>query len=389
MRLSYGKPMSEIKRKLEEQFKEFFKSQLNLGDGNVALNLLSNLNPDKLPNLENLTGILDKSNIKDVKIGDIIDLLDTFLPKVEVEEFKSNFNYSILSKLIKECEGIMADAYLDEEIEIGQLSKLVSKLQEMGLTFGSSDEGNASDEIIEEASEKEEEFNYDDNTHLILNRVYGKYISERYREGFICESDINKLLSIPDGINININELLDSLGEEDPILGLTSETSENIENDKESKIPNLMGVYGTTNTSFTDYGNPNPCIDFSDKTEEPKLKTLAELNDCVIGWAEDRNIFEQGTTIDQARKTNEELDETRDALARLDELESSPHSDLHKDRIEELKLEVKDGIGDQLVTLYLKAKMAGFTLEECGNHSWNEIKDRKGKMVDGQFVKEV
>ena len=37
------------------------------------------------------------------------------------------------------------------------------------------------------------------------------------------------------------------------------------------------------------------------------------------------------------------------------------------------------------------ASLAAFynlTLEECDNHAWDQIKDRKGKTVDGEFIKE-
>lgn len=34
------------------------------------------------------------------------------------------------------------------------------------------------------------------------------------------------------------------------------------------------------------------------------------------------------------------------------------------------------------------ASLLGFTLDECVEHAWNQIKDRKGKMVNGLFVKE-
>lgn len=34
------------------------------------------------------------------------------------------------------------------------------------------------------------------------------------------------------------------------------------------------------------------------------------------------------------------------------------------------------------------ALLNGFTFEECLAQAWNEIKDRKGKMIDGVFVKE-
>jgi len=38
--------------------------------------------------------------------------------------------------------------------------------------------------------------------------------------------------------------------------------------------------------------------------------------------------------------------------------------------------------------LHRIAKDEGFKFEDCLSQAWNEIKDRKGKMVDGLFVKE-
>jgi hypothetical protein len=35
------------------------------------------------------------------------------------------------------------------------------------------------------------------------------------------------------------------------------------------------------------------------------------------------------------------------------------------------------------------AHRSKLTLEQCMEHAYNDIKDRKGKMVDGLFVKEA
>jgi len=48
----------------------------------------------------------------------------------------------------------------------------------------------------------------------------------------------------------------------------------------------------------------------------------------------------------------------------------------------------KDDIGDMMVILINIAERNGYTLEECLNVAWQDIKDRKGKMIDGVFVKE-
>jgi hypothetical protein len=41
-----------------------------------------------------------------------------------------------------------------------------------------------------------------------------------------------------------------------------------------------------------------------------------------------------------------------------------------------------------LARLKLIASRFGWTLEECLECAWDEIKDRQGKMVNGEFVRE-
>ena len=50
--------------------------------------------------------------------------------------------------------------------------------------------------------------------------------------------------------------------------------------------------------------------------------------------------------------------------------------------------EVIDGIGDVLVVLIGLSMQLGISVEECLNIAYNEIKDRKGKLVNGVFIKE-
>ena len=51
---------------------------------------------------------------------------------------------------------------------------------------------------------------------------------------------------------------------------------------------------------------------------------------------------------------------------------------------EDMKLEM----GDVLVTLIVLAKQQDIELSECLNLAWNKIKNRRGKTINGQFVKE-
>jgi NTP pyrophosphatase (non-canonical NTP hydrolase) len=96
-----------------------------------------------------------------------------------------------------------------------------------------------------------------------------------------------------------------------------------------------------------------------------------ELECAVEQWAKEKGILEKATPNAQALKTLEECTELLVALEKKSESGTM------------------DAIGDIVVTLIIQCKMHGWTLEECLKGAWNEIKDRKGKMIDGQFVKET
>lgn len=48
---------------------------------------------------------------------------------------------------------------------------------------------------------------------------------------------------------------------------------------------------------------------------------------------------------------------------------------------------LKDGIGDTVVTLIILAQQHGWTLEECLQYAYDEIKGRTGKTINGTFIK--
>lgn len=50
--------------------------------------------------------------------------------------------------------------------------------------------------------------------------------------------------------------------------------------------------------------------------------------------------------------------------------------------------EIKDALGDILVTIILQAELQGLNLLECLEGAYNIINKRKGSMVNGVFVKE-
>ena len=93
--------------------------------------------------------------------------------------------------------------------------------------------------------------------------------------------------------------------------------------------------------------------------------------DLIRYWANERGIYEKGNPHTQYVKLQEEAGELAKAL-------------LNKD-----KPEIKDAIGDIVVVLTNLAHLEGITIEECIKSAYAEIANRKGKMINGTFVKEV
>lgn len=97
---------------------------------------------------------------------------------------------------------------------------------------------------------------------------------------------------------------------------------------------------------------------------------MNNIEEKVIAWAKERNITNKENCHKQLVKTYEELGEVSRAVLKND------------------LPEIKDGIGDVLVTLAIQANMHGLTLHECFEAAYNEIKDRKGKTENGVFIKQ-
>ena len=51
------------------------------------------------------------------------------------------------------------------------------------------------------------------------------------------------------------------------------------------------------------------------------------------------------------------------------------------------QVEFVDAIGDMVVVLTNMAMLGGTSIETCIDAAYDEIKNRKGKMVNGTFVK--
>lgn len=88
-------------------------------------------------------------------------------------------------------------------------------------------------------------------------------------------------------------------------------------------------------------------------------------------WAEARDLIEGSTPEKQFIKLVEETGELAVGI--------------NKDDL----VLIQDSIGDITVVLTILAAQYGMTIEECIEAAWQQIKHRKGKMINGVFVKEA
>jgi NTP pyrophosphatase (non-canonical NTP hydrolase) len=115
---------------------------------------------------------------------------------------------------------------------------------------------------------------------------------------------------------------------------------------------------------------------------------MNELIDKTRQWFHDKGIIANSSPLKQLEKTQEELNETRYAAIKLKylgeivELQSGVEDLMFKGYNE-----IKDGIGDTMVTLIGVCEMYGFSLEECLQMAYDTISKRNGTMIDGVFVK--
>ncbi len=87
----------------------------------------------------------------------------------------------------------------------------------------------------------------------------------------------------------------------------------------------------------------------------------------VINWANERNLIDGGRPKSQMLKLVSEVGELADNIAKQND--------------------IRDNIGDVLVLLTILAAQHGLSLEQCLTVAYDDIKNRKGIMLDGIFIK--
>ena len=107
------------------------------------------------------------------------------------------------------------------------------------------------------------------------------------------------------------------------------------------------------------------------RSEKPKCtKKPLKMFENIRDWAKERGLYDKGNTIVQYVKLQEEAGELAQALLNND------HD------------EINDAIGDMVVVLTNLAHLHGTHIETCIADAYDVISKRKGKMINGTFVKD-
>lgn len=96
---------------------------------------------------------------------------------------------------------------------------------------------------------------------------------------------------------------------------------------------------------------------------------LGELNQKIIAWGAERKLLNKELSNRQLIKFFEEAGE------------------LAQDFSKSNRAHMIDSIGDVFVTLTIFAEQQGITMNQALEKAYSHIKDRKGKLVNGTFIK--
>jgi NTP pyrophosphatase (non-canonical NTP hydrolase) len=97
---------------------------------------------------------------------------------------------------------------------------------------------------------------------------------------------------------------------------------------------------------------------------------MKNIKEKVLEWGEARNLLHNENALKQYSKLQEESNELLLSI-------------LNKDPYEQI-----DAIGDCAVVLIILANQLGHDFDKCLESAYDEIKNRTGKTVNGNFVKD-
>ena len=228
-----------------------------------------------------------------------------------------------------------------------------------------------------EVLEQSDDIDYISDREIELQKSYGYKVDRKLYKHLFNKMNINatqQTSTFPCPVNKLKGQLHDNIGLTwHTEFGQFEITKRNIlwimANVKESMYnANRCYVYNKAfyEAFFNPHHTPQPELKYDTSVE--KVPDRFEL---IRMWAKDRGLYDKGNPHTQYVKLQEEAGELAQAILKQD------------------KPEILDAIGDMVVVLTNLAHLEGFTIEDCIDSAYTEIATRKGKMLNGTFVKET
>ena len=217
---------------------------------------------------------------------------------------------------------------------------------------------------------KSDDINIISNLEIELQKSYGYKVDRQSYKNLINKNNTMNInateqtSTFPCPLNKLKGQLMDN-------LGLSWETSHGKFTITKENIPWIMSNARTSMFNETRCYIYNKA--FLESTQVIPVGVGSRVFskfDLIRQWAKERGIYDKGNSHTQYVKLMEEAGELAKALLKKD------------------AYEVKDAIGDMVVVLTNLAALEGMQIENCIDSAYDEIKNRKGKMTNGTFVKE-
>ena len=236
------------------------------------------------------------------------------------------------------------------------LNRRVTKQQ--GYRFGEYEVLEASDDI-----------SYISNREIELQKLYGYKIDRQTYENLTKKEPMRinvteQTTTFPCSVDKLKGNLLDNVGfkwvTEHGVFGLDDQTIDWIIQNAKVSMFNINRCYIYNKAYAAEFLE-------TETTEEEN----SNVYDLIRVWAKEKGIYDKGDSKTQYVKLMEEAGELAKALLKDD------------------KPEIIDAIGDMVVVLTNLAKLENLLIEDCVVSAYDVIKNRKGKMIGGTFVKET
>ena len=98
---------------------------------------------------------------------------------------------------------------------------------------------------------------------------------------------------------------------------------------------------------------------------------MKNIKEKVLEWGAERNLLHNENALKQYSKLQEESNELLLSI-------------LNKDPYEQI-----DAIGDIQVVLIILANQLGHDFDKCLESAYDEIKNRTGQTINGNFIKDI